>query len=489
VEQVSARDGKQVSARDGERLPARDVEEVLDEIGFGPFQRGLLLVCGVTWAADAAELLAIGFALPGVRADFGLSGGQAGLVAAAAFVGMLAGAIFWGAVADRIGRRRGFQLTVAIFAVFGLASAFAPDATWLGVLRALAGFGLGGALPLDFALAAEFLPRRNRGRHLVLLESFWAVGTVTIAALALILVPAFGWRPLLATSAVAALLVLWIRQRVPESPRYLLAAGREDEARAVLAHVARVNGRSVEIGALRSAAPEGAGGAASLGGRGRPAVGRGGPFALWTGGRARTTLMLWLVWFAIGLAYYGLFVYLPTIFVARGFSFVQTYAYALVLALAQLPGYLSAAVLVERWGRRRTLVTYLAASAAVTFLFAQATTVGVVVGTACLMSFFSLGAWAALYAYTPESYTTGLRATGMGWASAMARVAAVLVTLLGASVIAGSLTLALVIAASAFAVAALVVAVLGTETRGRPLPDAGPPVAPSSRGLAGNAVT
>src|SRR4051812_32709717 len=187
----------------------RTVEQVIDEVGFGRFQRRLLLACGITWAADAGELLAIGFALPGIREEFGLDARQAGYVAAAAFVGMLAGATFWGTVADRIGRRRGFQLTVLMFAVFGTASAFAPNAWTLVVLRALAGFGLGGALPLDFSLMSEFLPRRNRGRYLVALESFWALGTLAIAIAAYLLVPSYGWRPLLAVSGAAALLVLW----------------------------------------------------------------------------------------------------------------------------------------------------------------------------------------------------------------------------------------------------------------------------------------
>ena len=328
----------------------------------------------------------------------------------------------------------------------------------LGVLRLLAGFDLGGALPLDFSLTAELLPRRNRGRHLMLLESFWAVGTVTIAALAFALVPTVGWRPLLASSALAALLVLWIRLRVPESPRYLLRARRPEEARAVLARVAERNDAELPQGEL--VPPPASEGASGL-------------TALWTRAPWRTTLMLWAAWFAIGLAYYGLFVYLPTIFVDRGLSFVQTYGYTFILALAQIPGYLSAAWLVERWGRRRTLVSYLAASAAFSLLFAFADLLALVVAAACLVSFFSLGGWAALYAYTPESYPTRLRATGMGWASAMTRIAAVLVTLFGASVIAGSLTLALVIFASAFAVGSAVVALLGGETRGRAL-DAAP---------------
>jgi putative MFS transporter len=150
------------------------VQQAIDAIGYGRFQRRMLVVCGVTWAADAAEVLVIGFALPAIRAEFHLDDVTSGLLATVTFVGMLLGAWLWGVVADRIGRRAGFMLTVAIFAVFGLLSAFAPNVGWLLVLRLLTGFGLGGALPLDFALYAEFLPSRGRGHKLVLLESFWA---------------------------------------------------------------------------------------------------------------------------------------------------------------------------------------------------------------------------------------------------------------------------------------------------------------------------
>ncbi len=442
------------------------LDEAVDRIGFGRFQRRLLLVCGVTWAADAGELLAMGFALPGVREEFGLSAAGAGAVAAAAFLGMLVGAAFWGTVADRIGRRRGFALTVLIFAVFGLLSALAPSAEALAAARLIAGFGLGGALPLDFSLFAEVLPRRDRGRWLVVLESFWAVGTVVVAGLAFLIVPVAGWRPLLACSALAALLVLWIRLRVPESPRYLLAAGRPGEARAVLERMARENGVALPDGELAPAAPT----------AGRPGVA-----TLWGPATRRSTLMLWLAWFAIGLAYYGLFVYLPTIFVDRGFSVVRSYGYAFLLALAQVPGYLSAAWLVERRGRRPTLVGYLVGSGGATLLFAVAESAAIIVVAACVMSFFALGAWAALYAYTPELYPTRLRATGMGWASATTRVAATLVTLLGATVIAGSEGLALTLFGGAFLAAAAAVALLGRETRGRPLLDALPGPEPATQ--------
>jgi len=103
------------------------VQEAIDQIGFGRFQKRLLGVCGVTWAADAAEVLLLGFALPSIIGEFRISAAQGGLIATATFAGMLVGAWFWGTISDYVGRRTGFQMTVLIFAVFGLLSALAPS--------------------------------------------------------------------------------------------------------------------------------------------------------------------------------------------------------------------------------------------------------------------------------------------------------------------------------------------------------------------------
>lgn len=430
------------------------IDDAIDRIGFGRFQKKLLAVCGVTWAADAAEVFLIAFALPGFKEEFGLSTSQAGLVVSATFLGMLLGAWFWGTVSDRIGRRTGFQITIAIFAVAGLASAFAPSALWLAVLRAITGFGLGGALPLDFSLFAEYLPRRNRGRWLVLLESFWGVGTLAAAGLAWILVPTLGWRYLLATSAVAGFFVLWVRLRVPESPRWLMTRGREPEARAVLNQVAAENGspRIEEPLAPPPPAPE-------------P-----GPGELLRDRLRRITLVNWAAWFLIAFSYYGIFVWLPTI-LKEEYGFVSSYAYVFFLVAVQMPGYFSAAWLVERWGRKPTLAIYLGASALATFAWAVVSSPAAVFVAAGFMSFFTLGAFATLYTYTPETYPTTLRTTGMGSASGWARVGGFIAPYVGGVLIDASLVLALSVFAAAFLVNAAIIALFAHETKDRDLAD------------------
>lgn len=432
------------------------LDEALDRAGFGRFQKKLMVICGLGWAADAMEVLLISFALPAIAQEWNLNAAQKGLLGTAIFLGMLAGAWLWGWLSDRVGRKAGFIGTVAIDSLFGLLSAFAPSFGWLIGLRALTGFGVGGTLPVDYSIFAEYLPAQKRGRYLVLLEAFWALGSILAAGLAWLIVPRLGWRALLAVSALPGLIIFFIRRGIPESPRYLLVKGQREQAAQVLAQVAAANGRDLGAFELQPLAPAPAPRAA----------------ALWRPGLRRTTLLLWVIWFAISLGYYGVFTWLPAYFRGQGMALLPVYQNSFILALAQLPGYFSAAWLVEKWGRRRTLAFYLAASGLFTYLFALATSLNGVIALGIWMSFFTLGAWGALYAYTPEAYPTALRGTGMGAASGMTRIAGAIAPTLGAALMVGSsFALPLTVYAIAFILGGLAALGLSQETSQKPLQD------------------
>ncbi|MFC4639612.1 MFS transporter [Deinococcus hohokamensis] len=440
---------------------ALSVDAAIDQLGLGAFQWRLLLICGLTWAADAMEVLLMGFALPGINASFGLGPGapEAKWLLSATFAGMFLGAWFWGWAADRLGRRTVFLTTVSLGVVFGLLGAFAPGLAWLVAARFLTGFAIGGTLPVDYSMMAEFVPTAWRGRFLVYLESFWALGTVLVAALAWglssLLPPAEAWRWLLALAALPGLLGLLARLGVPDSPRSLLVRGRMEAAREALERVARLNGRPLPAQPLEVPAT----------------AARVSPAELFSGGIGRRTLLLAAVWFGLSLGYYGIFSWLPSFLKAQGMDLGAVYRTTLLLALAQVPGYVLAALLVERIGRRATLVGYLVASAAGAYLFLGAGTPGQVLATSALLSFALLGAWGALYAYTPELYPTPLRTTGMGFVSGMARLASVLSPSLGALLLTGQLPVALTLFAGCFLLAALCAWAIGVETRGRQLSD------------------
>ena len=430
------------------------VEQGIRLAGVGRFQYRLFMIFGLVWMADAMQVLSIGFSAPSIAATFGIALPRALQTGTWFFVGMLAGAFAFGRLADRIGRRPVLMAAVVVDACFGVASVFAPDFGWLLVLRFLTGVGVGGTLPVDYTMMAEFLPSDRRGRWLVLLESFWAVGTVALAVLALFALRwgPDAWRVIFLVTGLPALVGVVLRLYVPESPMYLQRRGRAEQARAVLQRVASANGRQVAIPVLDAAVADK-----------QPLSAR------FSAQLRRRSLSLCLAWGLISIAYYGVFVYLPVKLGAEGFGFMRGQEFLIVLALVQLPGFALAAYGVERWGRKPTLVGFLLLSAAGCMCYSLGSTTAVVVGSTLLMSFALLGTWGALYAFTPEVYPTELRASGMGMAGAVARFGGLFAPALVAPVMATHFTLALAMLAGFLALGALAILNVDVESRRRVL--------------------
>lgn len=430
------------------------VEQGIQTAGVGKFQYRLFLIFGLVWMADAMQVLSIGFSAPSIAATFGIPVPQALQTGTLFFTGMLLGAFVFGRLADRIGRRPVLMIAVVIDACFGVASAFAPDFTWLLALRFLTGIGVGGTLPVDYTMMAEFLPSDRRGRWLVLLESFWAVGTILLAVLALVALRwgSDAWRVIFLVTGLPALVGVVLRFFIPESPMYLHRKGKSDQARAVLARVAQVNGRSVTIPALTPEAHV----KTSL-------------FTLFSSKLRRRSLALCVAWGLISIAYYGVFVYLPVKLAAAGFGFMRGQEFLILLAVVQLPGFALSAYGVERWGRKPTLIGFLLLSALGCMLYSLGNTTALVVGSTLLMSFALLGTWGALYAFTPEVYPTDLRASGMGLAGAIARFGGLFAPTIIAPVMTAHFTLALAMLAAFLVIGAIAIACVDVESRRRTL--------------------
>jgi len=430
------------------------VETGLQSAGVGKFQYRLFVIFGLVWMADAMQVLSIGFTAPSIARTFGISLPEALRTGTLFFVGMLIGAFAFGRLADRIGRRPVLLLAVLIDACAGVASAFAPDLAWLLVLRFITGIGVGGTLPVDYTMMAEFLPSQRRGRWLVLMESFWAVGTILLALLSLAALSwgSDAWRLIFFVTGIPALIGVVLRLYVPESPLYLNRNGRSDEARAVLQRVADTNGSGVTIGALQPEAPQ-----------------RRSAFALFSTELRRRSIGLLLAWLLVSMAYYGVFVYLPIQLASAGFGFMRGQEFLVLLALVQLPGFALAAYGVERWGRKPTLIGFLLLSAIGCLLYSLGTTTPVVVGSTLLLSFALLGTWGGLYAFTPEVYPTNLRASGMGLAGAVARFGGLFAPALIAPLMATQFTLSLFVLAGMLVAGALAIGAVNVESRNRVL--------------------
>jgi MFS transporter, putative metabolite:H+ symporter len=432
----------------------------LDRVPLNRFHWRLLVLSGLGWMFDAMDVLMLSFLLTPIRGEFKLDATGVGLVASATFVGMFFGAAAAGRLADRYGRRTVFTATLVIFSVGSALSALAPTFETLLAARVIAGLGLGGELPVAATLVSELSPRAQRGRMIVLLESFWAYGTILAGLVAITVVANYGWRWGFAVGALPALYVAYLRRALPESPRFLAEKGRAPEADAVVRRVERAGG-----GALLTLAP-----AIPPARTGRTRIAE-----LFSGRYARRTVMLWILWFGVVLTYYGIFLWIPSILATRGLSEVRSNEFFFLSTLAQVPGYFSAAWLVERIGRKPTLVAYLLGTAGSTFMFGNAGTGTDAFVWAALLSFFNLGAWGVVYTITPELYPTSVRATGSGVAAAVGRVGGIIgpyLTPVLVTAIAVNGTFAVFMALLVITAAA--VALLAEETRGRSLEDIAP---------------
>ena len=456
-----------------------DVAQVMDRIPVGAFHRRLLAICGSAWAFDGMEVILISFTLPVLLDVWSLSGLSAGLLGSASLMGMIVGNWGWGYYADNHGRKPAFQWTVLSYALFAGLTALAVGFYSGFALRFLTGVGLGGALAVDTSYLSEHLPTNRRGRYLVYLDAFWPLGYGLAVALAwfflaylptggTVFVPfvgdVAGWRLLFVASALPGLLVFVIRSQLSETPYYLARTGDVDAANERLRAIAEENGQDVEL--IDADAVE--------------AVESPGFSRLFEADIRTQTVMIAAAWFCINFGYYGVFIWLPQTVNAAGVAVGNVYLYFRLIAVVQFPGYFSAAYLVERVGRKPTLGGYLLLSGVFTFVFAASMPGVALFGVAfsgfwpffiglLASSFFTLGAWGAIYAYTPELFPTEARATGNGFAGGVGKIAAVIGPILAGALVSSGYLLALVPLAVAFAVGGLVVLALGQETKGRPL--------------------
>jgi len=454
-----------MSASDGETslstTVGTNISQRLDRLPISWLHRRLLLIHGCGWLFDAMDVGIITFVLAALAREWKLPSDQVGLIGSAGMAGMFVGALVSGIVADFYGRKTVFQWTLLIFCIATALCALAWSVTSMVVFRFLVGLGLGGELPVVASLLSEFIPRQKRAKYVVLLESFWAYGWFIAAVIAYFVIPAFGWRIAFAIGFVPAAYVFIVRRALPESPRWCESKGNMIEADAITSTLEKESEGITGI-VLPPLEFNPANGTSSS-----PALGF---MSLWQTPYLRHTLVLWVLWFGLVFGYYGIFVWLPTLLVKSGYSLVSSFGYVVWITFWQIPGYYSAAALIERIGRKPVIVSYLSLSAFAAYMFGHASSNVPLMFWACAMSFFNLGAWGAVYAYTPELYPTRIRATGFGSAVAFGRIGGILAPFVVGILLPtigreGVLTLN----AGLFLLAGGAVGLFGIETKGRVL--------------------
>ena len=433
----------------------------LESLPVGSFHYKLLILTGLGWLFDSMDTGLIAFVLPVLAKEWSLSPAQVGWIGSIGLIGMALGAVLAGTLADRIGRKKVFSITVLLYSLSTGMCALAWSYESLLVFRFLVGFGLGGELPVAATLMSEYAPSHLRGRFIVLLESFWGVGWLVAACISYLVIPVFGWQIAFVIGTLPALYVFLIRLHMPESIRYLLTKNRIKEAQDVILLLEKKLGVKsqpftgmTDMSAIKreqETAPKFT--------------------ALWSKPFRTRTAMLWLAWFGIVFSYYGIFMWLPSIVYAQGFAVVKTFEYVLIMTLAQLPGYYAAAWLVDVIGRKYTLSLFLLLSGVCSFFFGNAATPETLLAWGAAMSFFNLGAWDVIYTYTPEQYPTQIRALGSGWAAGFGRIGGMLAPMLVGVMLGNAfgMNTIFLMFASVFVIISAVVILLGKESKKKTL--------------------
>ncbi|MEM2840828.1 MAG: MFS transporter, partial [Candidatus Bathyarchaeia archaeon] len=380
------------------------LHESLERAEITLFHYRFLGVSCLAWAFNAISVMIISFVAPSVRSEWNLSLPSIGMLATAYYVGMLIGASGCGYLSDHVGRKLTVQATIISYSLFTGLCAFAWDLNSMMILRFLGGVGTGGLMPVLSSWMSEYIPARRRGTFVAVLESSWSFGALLISAVSFAILPAYGWRSVFLLAFTSLAFVILVQRYMPESIRYLEVKGKIQQAEDII---------------RRYRFPEPSGVAATP-------LSKVSLTELLSKDLRRRTIMLWILWFCIAYTYHGIFVWLPTVLSEQGFTLVKALWFTLMITSLQIPGYLSAAVLIDYLGRKPILTAYMSIAGLASYLFGTAKSEISIIAFGGAISFFNLGAWAVTYAYTPELYPTRIRGTGAGMAGAVGRIAGII---------------------------------------------------------------
>jgi len=430
----------------------------LERLPMTRYQKRLFAIVATAWLADQVDVALLVFLIGDLKEYFHLTPVQIGYLASMTFLGQLVGNLVIGSFSDLFGRRVAFQTTMVMWGLASFLAAGAWSIASLMVFRFFIGVGVGGEAPVAQAVLSEIIPAGVRAKYIAFMEGFWAVGFVISGSIAYFLLPLAGWRWVFVVVGLLSLAVFWVRRSLLESPRWLADHGRYAEAEAVIAQMEAAVGAA---SGAKLAPPKPFLAETSLETRN--------PFAvLFSRFYLRANVMAFSVWFFSLLGFYGLTSWLAIILGQRGFSVVNSIGFITLITFGGIPGFYTAAVLLERIGRKVTTAAFLFLSAIAAYIYGHSETTATLFVSGFVMQFFMFGMWSCLYAYTPELYPTRARSLGAGMASAFGRVGAISGPIVVGYIIgpighAGVFTLG----AASFAAAALIVLIIGIETRGR----------------------
>lgn len=452
------------------------------------FYKILLLVIFLGTAFDNMDQVTCSFILPMMRMEWNLNYIQGSYMPTAALFGTCVGAVFWGIIGDRIGRQRALMYTILLFAVTNLIQTHSWNYIQFCVTCFFMGVGVGGEIPLAFTLLSEFMPAHLRTRTEMVVGILAIVLGYAFAALsAHFLLPVAGWKSLFYIQALPALLVVVVRFKFPESPRYLLAAGKKDEAWQVAAKIRQLTGGSYDpLDDVMSDLP--------LEDKRLSLIE--GLRMLWHNIYRRRTIANWLFGFFIGFFEFAFIIWLPTTLKNLGYSDAQSVNYPMLINFFAIPSVFLALYLLHKGGSKLVLTLYplvagvfmLVLGGFLPQIAAQPVFLVLVGG---VIFFFGTTLLGIFPPYSSEVYPTEVRGTGSGWSAGFTRIGSFLGPLFGGVLLSlgVSAQITLIIFGAPLLVGALIMGLYGVQTHNQTLEHLSPSYVASALEMEKNKVS
>lgn len=392
-----------------------DVHKVADSASFNRFH-GLVLFWGILiLVLDGYDLAVVGAALPSIMKEMGVDASQAGFMASSALFGMMFGAMFFGTLADKVGRPLMISISVGMFSVFTAGAGLTHEPVSFSVCRFLAGLGIGGVLPIVTAQMAEFSPSRIRARLVTVVFAGYSVGGVLVALSGKTLIESYGWQSVFFVAGLPVLLIPFIMKTMPESMPFLIRKGRQEELRGIVNQL--IPGKQF-TGNEKFVVP-----AADLSDNA--------PLAkLFRDGRGFSTAMIWVAFFMGLFMVYSLSSWLTKLMAMAGYSLGSALNFVLVFNIGAVIGAVTGGWLGDKFNIKYVLVAFYALGAISLTLMGYTKSTGLLFVVVFVVGASTLGTQLLAYAYAGEFYPTVIRSTGVGFASGVGRLGAIIAPVL-----------------------------------------------------------
>lgn len=387
-----------------------NINTLIDEAKFTPFHWGVLIWCLIIIIFDGYDLVIYGVALPLLMQEWSLTAVQAGMLASTALFGMMFGAMSFGTLSDKLGRKKTIMICVAIFSGFTFLGAFASNPIEFGILRFLAGLGIGGVMPNVVALMTEYAPKRIRSTLVAVMFSGYAIGGMTSALLGAWLVPQFGWQIMFYIAGVPLLALPLIWKFLPESLMYLTVRNQTVEARNIIKKISPAQDVTENSQFILNEVKKGD--EAPL-------------KALFQKGRTFSTFMFWIAFFMCLLMVYALGSWLPKLMIQAGYSLGASMIFLFALNIGGMIGAIGGGYLADKFHIKKVLTIMFLCGASALILLGFNSPQFVLYTLIAIAGAATIGSQILLYTFVAQYYPSTVRSTGMGWASGIGRIGAI----------------------------------------------------------------